>query len=110
MRHNMGASMNVQRLQAWLESWLDRATINEAATALGLSSRTLQRALREAGTSFTTEVRNARIRTACRLLIETNHKVEVIAREVGCSSASQLSALFKRCVGDTPGRYRERSR
>jgi AraC-like DNA-binding protein len=110
LRQKKNTSAIVQRLQHWLESALDHASVEAAATALGLSSRTLQRDLRDAGTSFTTEVWRARMRVACQLLVETDHKVEVIAREVGCSSASQLSALFKRCVGDTPARYRERRR
>jgi AraC-like DNA-binding protein len=109
-QHAMSTRPIVQRLQQWLETSLESACVDAAATALALSSRTLQRELRDAGTSFTTEVWRARMRIACQLLVETDHKVEVIAREVGCSSASQLSALFKRCVGDTPARYRERRR
>jgi AraC-like DNA-binding protein len=105
-----GASTIVQRLQAWLEQSLTTASVDAAAAALAVSSRTLQRALRDAGTAFITELHAARVRVASTLLVETDEKVEVIARDVGYSSASQLSSLFRRRVGETPARYRERCR
>ena len=73
-REAMGVSATVQRLQNWLESSLEHATVDEAAAALGLSSRTLQRELRDAGTSFTCELRRVRMCVACQLLVETEHK------------------------------------
>jgi transcriptional regulator GlxA family with amidase domain len=50
------------------------------------------------------------VRVAIKMLTETDEKIEAIARDVGCVSASQLSALFKKHVGDTPARVRERLR
>lgn len=100
----------VQRLRSWLEGALRDATLDTAAAALGASARSLQRELQGASTSFTAELQAARVRVAIKRLTETDEKVEAIAREVGCVSASQLSALFKKHVGDTPARVRERLR
>ena len=100
----------VQRLRGWLEGALHDATLDTAAAALGSSARSLQRELHGASTSFTAELQSARVRVATRKLTETNEKIEAIARDVGCVSASQLSALFKKHVGDTPARVRERLR
>jgi methylphosphotriester-DNA--protein-cysteine methyltransferase len=100
----------VQRLRSWLEGALLDATLESAASALTLSARTLQRELQTASTSFTAEVQAARVRVAIKKLTETDEKIESIARDVGCVSASQLSALFKKHVGDTPAKVRERLR
>jgi AraC-like DNA-binding protein len=95
-----------QRLRSWLEHALIGANIEDAAGALAMSVRSLQRDLCKAGTSFTSEVQSARVRVACELLRDTDDKIEVIARAVGSTSASQLSLLFRRQLGVTPARYR----
>lgn len=105
-----GVPATVKRLRTWLEGALDRPTVEAAASALRLSPRTLQRELTTAATSFTAEVHAARVRVATELLENTDNKIEVIARAVGCGSASQLSALFRRHVGETPARHRARMR
>jgi AraC-like DNA-binding protein len=99
----------VHRLRAWLETALD-ATLEDAAIAFAVSTRSLQRDLRAAATSFTAELQSARIRIATRRLVETDDKIEAIARDVGCVSSSQLSTLFRKHVGETPARFRERLR
>jgi len=96
----------VQRLRGWLERSLIGASVDAAAGGLGMSVRSLQRELREAGTCFTAEVHTARIRVACELLGDTDDKIEVIARAVGSASTSQLCAMFRRHLGLTPARYR----
>ncbi len=108
-QHARGVTPLVHRFRAWLDGALRRPTIEAASTALGLSPRSLQRELRAGGTSFTAEVQAARVRVACALLAQTDEKVEVIAREVGCVSASQRSTIFRKVIGDTPARYRARS-
>jgi AraC-like DNA-binding protein len=96
----------VHRLRYWLEHALIGASVEDAAGALAMSVRSLQRELCKAGTSFTSEVQSARVRVACGLLRDTDDKIEVIARAVGSTSASQLSLLFRRQLGITPARYR----
>lgn len=103
-----GVTPTIHQLRAWLATDLIGPTLDSAARALSVSSRTLQRELQTASTSFTAEVQAARVRAACAMLAETDEKVEVIARSVGCGTASQLSTLFKKVLGETPARYRER--
>ena len=100
----------VTHLRTWLEGALLDATLDTAATALRVSPRSLQRELQSAATSFTAELQAARIRVATRKLAETDAKIEAIAHEVGCVSASQLSALFRKHLGETPARVRDRLR
>jgi AraC-like DNA-binding protein len=96
----------VHDLRGWLERSLIGASLDAAAAALAMSARSLQRELREAGTCFTAEIHAARVRVACELLGDTDDKIEVIARAVGSTSASQLSTIFRRHLGLTPARYR----
>ncbi|HTL39120.1 MAG TPA: AraC family transcriptional regulator [Kofleriaceae bacterium] len=103
-----GVTPTIHQLRAWLATDLIGPTLDSAARALSVSSRTLQRELQTASTSFTAEVQAARVRAASAMLAETDEKIEVIARSVGCGTASQLSTLFKKLVGETPARYRER--
>lgn len=101
-----GRSPVEQRLRSWLEHALLDATLDAAATALATSRRSLQRALCVAGTSFSAELHAARVRAACKLLGDTDDKVEVIARSVGAGSGSRLSTIFRRQLGITPGQFR----
>jgi AraC-like DNA-binding protein len=95
----------VRQLQTWLDAHLE-GTIDEAAHALAMATRTLQRRLTEASTSFAEEGRLARVRAAKRLLVETDAPITAIAIDVGCSSPQHLSTLFKQYVGQTPSEWR----
>lgn len=99
----------VRQLQSWLDAHLE-GTIDEAAHALAMATRTLQRRLTEASTSFAEEGRLARVRAAKRLLVETDAPVTTIAIDVGCSSPQHLSTLFKQYVGQTPTEWRASAR
>jgi AraC-like DNA-binding protein len=81
-------------------------TLEETARSLGLTPRKLQRSLAEAKTGFSAELIASRVRAAAALLVETDLKIEAIARSVGCVSSSHLSLLFRRVHGITPARYR----
>jgi AraC-like DNA-binding protein len=75
------------------------------ARRLGLSPRSLQRALARLGTAFRDEVEAARFALACRLLVESDAKLEAIARRIGLGPA-QLTTLFRRRAGVTPSAWR----
>jgi len=67
-----------------------------------VTPRSLQRSLRGAGTSFRAVVDEHRIAEACRLLDQTDLKVEAIGREVGFQSLSGFVRSFRRSVGCSP--------
>lgn len=101
----------LRRMRTWLEGALaDGVTIDAAAEALATAPRSLQRELAEAGTSFSDELVAARVRVAAKLLIETDDKVEAIARAVGYATASRLAEAFRKLLGETPAEYRARRR
>jgi AraC-like DNA-binding protein len=97
-------------LQRVLEADVSRLTLASAARKLGLSSRTLQRRLQAAGTTFHAQRSAVQVRTAQLMLSQTTDKIGAIARAVGCSSAPQFSALFRRLTGESPREFRERAR
>jgi AraC-like DNA-binding protein len=108
-----GAAPTLASLRDLLATALARGRapeLDEAARLLGRSARSLQRDLRDAGTNFRAEIDQARIAAVRSLLADTDLKLEAIARQVGCASASQLVRLFRRCVGETPSQFRARRR
>lgn len=86
-----------------------RGQISAAALAkeLGLSSRTLQRRLEEAGSSLRTErARHVSLQVE-ELLAGTQLDLDAIAAKVGLASASHLVRHFRGTHGMTPGQWRE---
>ncbi|MGC9260485.1 MAG: XylR family transcriptional regulator [Phycisphaerae bacterium] len=56
------------------------------------------------------EIMNVRIAGIETLLLETTWSLEKIAEKVGLQSAAQLSTLFRRRTGHTPGDFRKNAR
>jgi AraC-like DNA-binding protein len=81
-------------------------TMDEAARALALSGRTLQRRLADEDTTFVAEARKAKVRAAKRLLATTDDKVADIARAVGTASVQHFTELFREETGTTPAAWR----
>jgi AraC-like DNA-binding protein len=73
-----------------------------------MSTRALQRALTDAGTTFRAEVRGYQLARAKHLLRANAQSVSWIAAEVGFSSLQHFSAAFRRATGETPGSFRTR--
>lgn len=86
------------------------ATLASEARALGLSDRTLSRQLHEAGTSFRGELERARLRAAEALLVDTELKLDAVARQVGFASRTHFSQFFRRATGESPSEFRARRR
>jgi AraC-like DNA-binding protein len=101
-----GGSGTVIKLRAHLERSLGSASIAAAAQSLALSERSLQRQLREAGTSFRTELNFIQIRAAKSLMLDTSHDLKRVALEVGCASLQNFSSLFKKLEGSAPSEWR----
>jgi AraC-like DNA-binding protein len=97
-------------LRAMLRALPYRVRLDEAGRRLGLAPRSLQRLLRANGTSFRAEVDRERLALAGRLLVESDDKLEAIARRIGCCSAAHLSAFYRRHTGITPTAFRQSRR
>jgi AraC-like DNA-binding protein len=104
-----GAPRELRELRDLLHARAGGATIQSAARALGVSVRTLQRLLREKGTTFRDEVRDARFDAARELLVHGDDKVAAIARRVGLSE-NALARLVRDRTGATPAELRKRHR
>jgi AraC-like DNA-binding protein len=95
-------------LRVWLDRHLSGVTVEEAARALALSARSLQRKLGEAGTTFSEELAEARVRAARRMLAEGDAPLTAIAYDVGCASLQHFSTLFRRRTSESPSAFRAR--
>lgn len=87
-----------------------RLEVEIMARTLGVSTRSLQRRLEDAGTSFRKEARRAQIARAMTLLLTTDQKLAAIASAIGCASVVTFSELFAREVGMPPGAWRTKQR
>jgi len=105
-----GPSALIARVRAHLGADLEGASIDSCATALGMSTRTLQRELHRLATSFSDELRHVRIATAEALLVHTDLKIDTIALHVGLGNASRMSALLRRIMNLTAGELRAERR
>ncbi|HTJ43765.1 MAG TPA: helix-turn-helix domain-containing protein [Kofleriaceae bacterium] len=85
---------------------VETSAIGACARALGVSVRTLQRQLRDAGTSFRAEVTRARLEVAMRLLQSPDAKLAAIALEVGFATSQAFAAAFRAHTGETPSAWR----
>ncbi|HMR07463.1 MAG TPA: helix-turn-helix transcriptional regulator [Polyangiaceae bacterium] len=100
----------VRRLRRVLSENLRGVSIEDAARALALSPRTLQRRLSDARTTFQDQMADARVAAAQRLLLDGSSPITRIAFDVGCASPQHLSALFKKRTGVSPSEWRRRRR
>lgn len=105
-----GVSPAVRALRDCLAACLQTASIDATARALGMSTRTLQRQLRDAGTSFKRELVGARVRAAQAMLLDDDAKLAAIASEAGFASPQHLSVTFRTATGETPSEWRARRR
>ncbi len=87
----------------------DRA-ISDVARRLGMSERTLQRRLENAGTSFWDVCESTRDELSIRLLKATNSSLSEIAQKTGYSSQSAYTRAVKRWHGMSPGKLRKQLR
>jgi AraC-like DNA-binding protein len=79
------------------------------AQRLGVSTRTLQRRLREARSSFAGELRSLRLEEAKRRVHDTDDPITVVALELGFGSSQHFSRLFRRATGQSPTDWRARA-
>jgi AraC-like DNA-binding protein len=80
--------------------------IEVAAEVAGLTPRTLQRRLADAGTSYSDLVSTGRLRAAKRWLVESTMPVAEIAARLGYREATNFARAFRRQTGVSPSAYR----
>lgn len=81
--------------------------VDEAAKALALSSRQLQRRLTEAGTSFSETLQRTRVEAAHAMMHNRGLSLTEIAFCTGFSDLAHFSRLFKRTLEVTPSALRD---
>jgi AraC-like DNA-binding protein len=82
------------------------AHIELAADLVDTSRRTLQRHLRESGTTFSRVLEEARYQVAADLLADERLQTLDVAYAAGYSDPSNFARAFRRMAGVTPTEYR----
>jgi AraC-like DNA-binding protein len=88
----------------------DSADAEHVARALHMSTRTLQRKLADAGTSFREVLDSVRSGLAESYLADTGVSIPEVAFLLGFSDQSSFHRAFHRWTGWAPGRWRRRGR
>lgn len=104
----IGAAPIDARVRARIGERLDRGEVDQEgiARSLGMSTRSLQRALKEAGTSFSAQLDEVRRDRAIELLGRRDLALQEIAFLLGYGEPRHFYRSFRRWTGTTPGDYR----
>lgn len=86
-----------------------RCTLDQLANSFSMHPRTLNRRLRDAGTSFRELHHRARHETARSLLRDSGNSIEAIATLLGYSRASAFNRAFALWEGVPPANWRKRA-
>jgi AraC-like DNA-binding protein len=81
-------------------------SLDDLASHFLIHPRTLNRRLREAGTSFRALHNETRHQTACQLLRDTRTRIESIAALLGYSDGTAFNRAFSQWQGVPPGKWR----
>ena len=88
-----------------LERIRDDVGLDDLATAVGVSSRSLSRLFRrETGMSFQIWRQQARLSEAL-VRLAAGQPIATVSADLGYASSSAFITMFKRMLGTTPGRY-----
>jgi LacI family transcriptional regulator len=86
-------------------------TVADIAEAIDTSPRTLQlRFNQHVGHSVSSEINRLRIEMVKRILMDTDARLESVARECGYTDTSHLVKSFRKTTGITPGEFRKQHR
>lgn len=80
--------------------------IAQAAAALGMSSRQMQRQLRLGGASYSGILRDARVRRAARAMLDTSASLAEIGYAAGFADQAHFTREFRRILGASPADWR----
>ena len=81
-------------------------SLDDVTRSLGLSARTVQRRLKDAGTTFRALSRQVRMDRSADLVRAGTLSLAEVAFEVGFSDVSTFHRTFRKTFGMTPTRYR----
>ncbi|KAB7530362.1 helix-turn-helix domain-containing protein [Flagellimonas olearia] len=97
----------ISRVGAYImgNSYLRILSIDDVAANFNLSSRSLQRKLKEEGSSFKEIVDHVRKELALEYLKDRNNQVKDVAYSLGYNESSAFVRAFKRWTGTTPSMY-----
>jgi AraC-like DNA-binding protein len=103
-----GEDRLIDALQGLVRARLDngKLSLEDAAAALKLPPRTLQRRLEESGLNFRQIVDDVRKSTAQHYLRDTQMPLAEIAAALGFADHASFNRAFKRWTGSSPGVYR----
>lgn len=106
-----GASDPLEVVRRRIAQSLPGGDVSLAAVAgrLGTTPRTLQRRLKEGGTSHQALLDEVRMSTARRLLADPGLPLCEVAFLLGFSQPAPFHRAFKRWTGETPGAFRRRT-
>jgi LacI family transcriptional regulator len=98
----------VARAVRWIQEHSDGTlTVPTIARAVAASRRRLERRFQTVlGRTVVEEIRRVRVEVAKQLLTMTRHRLPLIAKLSGFSTAALLNVAFRREVGLPPGAYR----
>ena len=82
---------------------------DSVASALSMHRRTLNRRLKDEGTTFQRCLDQVRFEVACQLLATSHIALDDIAAALGYASVSPFMRTFRRWSGTTPAQWRHRS-
>ena len=105
-----GVDPLLRLLRPVMAARLTEIDVDDAARALGVSPRTLQRRLQDAGTTFAAELTHVRLEESKRRMLDADAPLTTIALDVGFSSLQHFSAVFRKSTGETPSAWRRRRR
>jgi AraC-like DNA-binding protein len=86
-----------------------RCSLDDLATHFTIHPRTLNRRLKESGTSFRELHNEARRQTASQLLRDTRTSIETIAALLGFSDGTAFNRAFSQWEGVSPGKWRRQT-
>lgn len=109
LERTTGQDVIEDSLRAWLRHvgpCHEAPSIESAAADFGVTPRTLQRRLRDRGTSFLDLRAQVRMATACHLLSDSAMAITSIADQVGFSEISAFTRAFRKHAGQSPRSFR----
>jgi len=85
----------------------NRSSGDDVADMLSMNRRTLNRRLRERGTTFQHVLDSVRCEVARQLLVHSQLPLEDVAASLGYAGASPFMRSFRRWTGSSPGDFRK---